>query len=315
MCTSVAINRGDFYFGRNMDIEGALGDGVVITPRSFPLCFRREMPSLSHYAMIGSAVMADGYPLYADGMNEKGLAMAGLNFPYNAYYGKTAEKEKAQIAPFEFIPWVLSRCANVREAKVLLQDAEIVSEPFSDAFPMTPLHWHIADGTGSLTVEPMKDGLRVYENPVGVLTNNPPFPRQLDQLGKYGNLSNICERGRTEDSAFSFGLGGVGLPGDYSSSSRFVKAAVMRKWMVLDGAEREAVCGFFSLLGSVAPPRGCVLNEAGRPHFTVYACCMNAARSAYYKRCAKDGKIRKFELTQSLCDGTVPLAPIAEENF
>ena len=86
MCTSIALTTKDTYTGRNLDLEYAFGEKVVITPRQFPLQFHK-MPALeTHQAIIGMASVAEGYPLYAEGVNESGVYMAGLNFPGNAHY-------------------------------------------------------------------------------------------------------------------------------------------------------------------------------------------------------------------------------------
>lgn len=282
MCTTVAMTMDRFFFGRNMDLEGSFGERVVITPRNYPFRFRRTEPSFSHYAMMGMAAVVDGYPLYADAVNEKGLCAAGLNFPYNAYYPKWGNGVKTEISPFELIPWVLGKCASVSEARELLVQTALVDEPFSAELPLTPLHWHIADQVGAIVVEPMGDGVRIYDDPVGVLTNNPPFPFQEERLKGYADLNNRSSvMPLAEPSFFSLGLGGLGLPGDYSSASRFVRAAYLKQYLRAEG-ECEGVAAAFSLLGAVAPPPGCVLDEEERAHYTVYSCCIDAQKGKYY---------------------------------
>ena len=144
MCTSVAMNIGGFYFGRNMDLEGSFGECVVMVPRHFPFSFRKMPEENCHYALIGMAAVSSGYPLFADAMNENGLCMAGLNFPGNAVYQQGEEEAQNCVTPFELIPWVLGRCATVNQAERLLSKTRLVAIPFSDAVPLTPLHWHLA---------------------------------------------------------------------------------------------------------------------------------------------------------------------------
>ena len=283
MCTTVALMLDGFFFGRNMDLEGSFGERVVITPRNYPFCFRRTEPSFSHYAIMGTAAVVDGYPLYADALNEKGLCAAGLNFPYNAYYPKWGNGVKTEISPFELIPWVLGQCATVAEARALLVQTAVVDEPFSPDLPLTPLHWHFADQSGAIVVEPMGDGLKIYDDPQGVLTNNPTFPLQLEQLKRYSNLDNHSSvMPLVEPSFFSLGLGGVGIPGDYSSAARYARAAYLKKYLQAGRESAAQVTAVFSLLGAVAPPPGCVLDEEGRPHYTTYSCCMDAKNGKYY---------------------------------
>ena len=103
MCTALTLKTKDFYFGRTLDIERSYHELVTVTPRNFPFRFREEPTNETHYALIGMAAVFDNQPLYYDAVNEKGLAMAGLNFPYNAYYSKNVSDKKRNIAPFEFI--------------------------------------------------------------------------------------------------------------------------------------------------------------------------------------------------------------------
>lgn len=188
MCTAATYKTKCFYFGRNLDYERGFGEQVVITPRLFPLPMR-HLPDLTrHYAMIGMASVQDGYPLYYDAVNEKGLCMAGLNFVRSAVYGPCAAG-KANVAQFELIPWLLGRCATAAEARDLLVESRITDDAFLPGLPPARLHWLLADREQCFAVEQTAEGLRVYEDPAGVLTNEPPFPMQLFRLNDYAQLS------------------------------------------------------------------------------------------------------------------------------
>mgnify|MGYP003293685453 CR=1 FL=1 len=178
MCTAITYKTKDHYFGRTLDLEYTYEEQVTVTPRNYVFSFRMKDAVKSHYAIIGMATVADNYPLYYEAVNECGLSMAGLNFPGNAHYFPT-EEEKDNIAPFELIPWILSQCKTVAEARVLLKRMNLYEINFSEEFPLSPLHWMIADKEGAITVESMADGLHIYENPVKVLANNPVFPYHL----------------------------------------------------------------------------------------------------------------------------------------
>ena len=226
MCTAITFKRNNFYFGRTLDLERSYGDEVVISPRNFPLHFR-ESPALDHhYAMIGMAHVSRGYPLYYDAVNEAGLCMAGLNFPGFAHYNPSAEG-KENVASFELIPWILARCGSVKEVRLKLRNLQLTDISFSEALQTTQLHWIIADQTECVTLEPLEDGIRIHENPVGVLTNNPPFDDQLFQLRNFMHLSaNPPHNHFSPDidlKPYSRGMGAMGLPGDLSSQSRFVR--------------------------------------------------------------------------------------------
>ena len=174
MCTAVSFRPKDHYFGRNLDLELSLGEQVIVTPRNYVFDFRCVPPIRQHYAMIGVGILRKNYPLYYDGVNEKGLAMAGLNFPGYARYRPPRERMD-NIAPFELIPWILGECADVHEAVGKMRYLNLVKIPFDAELTLAPLHWMISDQERSVVVEPLKEGLRIYENPANVLTNNPPF--------------------------------------------------------------------------------------------------------------------------------------------
>lgn len=178
MCTAATYKTTDFYFGRTLDYEFSYGDEVAVLPRNYALTFRHMGVLKAHYAIIGMAYVVGDYPLYYDGINEKGLGMAGLNFVGNAVYQKI-EEGRENIAQFEFIPWILAQCASVCEAREKLEKMNLVGTQFSEQLPAAQLHWMIADKKECIVVECMADGLHIYDNPAGVLTNNPPFPQQM----------------------------------------------------------------------------------------------------------------------------------------
>ena len=304
MCTALSCTTRGHYFGRNLDLEYSLGEAVVIAPRRFPLPFRRMGTADTHYAMIGVACIQDGYPLYYDAVNEHGLCAAGLNFPENAYYPPEA-KGKDNISPFELIPWLLGRCKTAAEARAQLERIHLAAIPFSDALPLSPLHWMISDKTQSITVEPMRDGLHVIDNPVGVLTNNPPFDWHMTYLTHFMALSpvspeNTCFAG-VPFRPYSRGMGALSLPGDLSSASRFVRAAYMKAVSLCGESEEESVAQFFHLLGSVAHVRGSVLVE-GRPEITLYTSCCCADSGRYYYTTYENSRITCVALhAENLC--------------
>ena len=168
MCTAVTFHTSDHYFGRNLDLEYSYHETVTITPRNYSLQFRNGTVLKTHYAMIGMAMVADNYPLYYDATNEKGLSMAGLNFPGNAVF-HPAKAQADNIAPFEFIPWILGQCTTIQEAEIFLKRINLTDIPFSREYPCTPLHWIIADKTSAITVESTVDGLHIMENPAAIL--------------------------------------------------------------------------------------------------------------------------------------------------
>ena len=286
MCTAATYKTKDFYFGRTLDYEFSYGNEIAITPRNYPFHFRHSDKVLnSHYAIIGMAHVADDYPLYYDAINEKGLGMAGLNFVGNAVYAEPVSG-KENVAQFEFIPWILSQCATLEEARQKLSTMNLTNTQFSKNFPCAQLHWILADASGCIVIESMKDGLHIYDNPVGVLTNNPPFPQQMFQLNNYQSLSprqpeNTFAPG-LELQSYSRGMGALGLPGDLSSSSRFVRVSYVKMNSRCNGDELSSVSQFFHILGSVDQQRGCCEVADGKFEITLYTSCCNTNKGIYY---------------------------------
>lgn len=188
MCTAISYKAKDFYFGRTLDYESSYGEEVVITPRHYQFSYAHMGECTTHYAMRGMAHVAEEYPLYYEAVNEKGLGMAGLNFVGNACYGEYEENAK-NVATYEFIPWVLGACESVEQVRDYLIGLNLIGETFAGKYPASSLHWLIADEKQSITVEMVEEGLRIYDNPVGVITNNPPFDKQMFLLNNYMQLS------------------------------------------------------------------------------------------------------------------------------
>lgn len=306
MCTAAIYQTKDRYFGRSLDYDFSYQETVTIMPRNFPLHFRKAPAGKNRYAMIGMAFVLEGYPLYYDAINEKGLGMAGLNFPEHADY-KPYQEGLYNVAPFEFIPWILSQCADLQEVRALLSRLNLVQIPFSEKMPLSPLHWIISDGVRSLTVESVKEGLKIYDNPVGILTNNPPFDMQMYFLNNYMALSADPPADLFSKDlklhAYSRGMGALGLPGDLSSASRFVKAAFTKMNSVSGDSESESISQFFHILGSVTQQRGCVHMGDGKYEITIYTSCCNLDKGIYYYTTYENSQITGVNLHHEDLDG------------
>ena len=307
MCTAVTYQTRDFYFGRTLDYEFSYGDEVTINPRGYTFAFRHAGRLASHYAIIGMAHVAQDYPLYYDAMNEKGLCMAGLNFVGNAAYANVIPGRE-NVAQFELIPYLLGQCTSVAEARDRLARLQLVGTPFSAQLPAAQLHWLLADQHQAVVIESMADGLHIYDNPVGVLTNNPPFPQQLFQLNNYMSLSPRQPENRFAPQLplvpYSRGMGALGLPGDLSSASRFVRVAFTRMNAVSGDSETESVSQFFHILGSVEQQRGCCEVRDGQYEITLYTSCCNAARGIYYYTTYENRQITAVDMHRENLNGS-----------
>lgn len=300
MCTAIAYKTNDLYFGRTLDYERSFGECVVVTPGRYRFDFRYAGADDRHYAIVGMAHVADGFPLYYDAANERGLCAAGLNFVGNAVYAKEPSGDgRTAVAVFEFIPWLLSSCTSVAQARRAIGAITLVGADFSEKYPCAQLHWLIADRDESIVVEPTADGLKIHDNPIGVLTNNPPFETQMFMLNNYAGLSAYGQENRFSDRLipdfYSRGMGAIGLPGDLSSASRFVRAAFTKLNSVCDGSEEESVSQFFHILGSVGQTRGCVRLRDGC-EITIYTSCISAAKGIYYYTTYKNSSINAVDM-------------------
>lgn len=306
MCTAVSYKTKDHYFGRTLDLEYSYHETVTVTPRNFPFAFRKMGEMKTHYAMIGMAYVAEDYPLYYEAVNECGLGMAGLNFPGNACYYEESEG-KDNVSPFEFIPWILSQCSSVAEAKEKLSRINLVRINFSESLPLSTLHWIIADRECSVVVETMKDGMKIYDDPVGVMTNNPPFDYQMFNLNNYMALSKdqpaVTFADGLELDRYSRGMGALGLPGDLSSMSRFVRASFVKMNALSGDSENESVSQFFHILGSVEQQRGCVRMPDGRYELTIYTCCCNTDKGIYYYTTYENHQITAVDMHREDLNG------------
>ena len=306
MCTAATYKTKDFYFGRNLDYEFSYGEEITVVPRKFRFEFTNGSAADDHYAMVGMAHIEDGYPLFYDALNEKGLCMAGLNFVGNACYSKPADGCD-NAATFELIPRILACCTTVDEAQTLIESINITDVPFSPALPPASLHWIIADRDRTIVAEAVKDGLHIYDNPAGVLTNNPPFNEQMQRLNDYMHLTP-----RDPENLFSKalplhiygrGMGALGLPGDLSSPSRFVRAAFVRANSVSGDSENESISQFFHILGSVDQQRGCC-TVGEKFEYTIYTSCCNADKGIYYYTTYENHQISAVDMNREDLDGT-----------
>ncbi len=310
MCTAVSFKTKDHYFGRTLDNEFSYEETVTVCPRNYPFSFRK-MPKMSnHYGIIGMAYVLNNYPLFYEGTNEKGLSMAGLKFPGNAFYGKETEG-KDNLASFELIPWILGQCETVEQAGKLFENINITDTAFSKALPPSPLHWIISDRDSSITVEAVreehKSKVNIYHNPVGVLANNPPFPQQMFSLNNYRHLSV-----RAKETTFgpnlnleeySLGLGALGLPGDVSSNSRFIRAAFTKLNSVTGDSEAESVRQFFHIMGTVEQVRGVVEIAPDKYETTIYTSCCNTDKGIYYYTTYDNPSITGVDMHKENLDG------------
>ena len=306
MCTAINETRGRHLFGRTLDLEYSYNEKVVITPRKYEREFIHEDARRTRFAIIGCAAMFEGMALYYDGANETGLCAAALNFPnFCEYHAKKSDKHN--VASFELIPFILGECKNVSEAVYLLEKTNITPDAFSDKLSATPLHWMFADESRAVTLESTTDGIKIHENPFGVMTNAPDFRYHVTHLSDHMDLSprpaqnNLCPS--CEIKNYSRGSGAIGLPGDYSSASRFVKAVYVKEHTEGSNTKDGSIERFFHMMDSVSVPSGCVITDEGKNVRTVYTSCIDTAAKVYYFTTYDDRRIRAVSLRECAAAG------------
>lgn len=309
MCLALSMRTRDHYFGRNLDFDKGYGQQVVISPRHLPFEFFHAGATDSHPAIIGTAALVNGHPLYFEGANEDGLCMAGLLFSGSSVYNPVME-DRVNVASHELIPWVLTQCSDTSEFLSLVDDLNITNEAFSPQLPPSPMHWMVSDEKRDLVVEQVHEGLRIHDNPTGVLTNNPPFEYQMMNLNNYMGLGPANPENRFSKRlnmwAYSRGMGGLGLPGDLSSQSRFVKAAFTSMNSVCGGSEEESVTQFMHVLKSTEQQRGCVRVGDGY-EVTLYSSCIDASRGRFYFTTYGNSRISVVDMNREDLDSDSPI--------
>ncbi len=307
MCTAISCLCQGHFFGRNLDLDRCYGESVTVMPRGFSFPYRLSQPQQGPYAMVGMAHVHAGCPLYYDAVNERGLCMAGLRFPQHGLGCAPQEEGKTPLAPYELIPYLLSRCANASQAVEALEGIRLEALPVSQDLPLVPLHWMVCDEERCLVIEPEGQGLVVLENPVGVLTNEPDLSCQLAHLDRYLSLEAAAPENRFAPTlplrSRSLGTGAVGLPGDWSSESRFVRAAFTRWNAVPPEGDGGGLANAFHILCSVCQPRGCARTAEGLYEQTVYTCVCDTRRGVYYYTTYENAQLCAVDLHREDLNG------------
>ena len=303
MCTSVRFtdDKGNMFFGRNLDWSEGYGQKVVVTPKGYKYHSAFLGDLQPKYAVIGMGIIQDNVPLYFDCGNDAGLAIAGLNFPGYAQYEKNPVTGRTNIAAYEFPLWVAMNFSSVDEVMQALANVAIVAKSINDQYPVSMLHWMIGDGQKSIVVEYTAAGLQVFQNDVDVLTNQPGYKWHKENLRNYMNLSSPqpekVEWGNAGLTAFGSGSLMRGLPGDYYSPSRFVRVAYFNTHYPEKTSEEENVSRLFHTLAGVAMIDGAAAMADGNFEKTIYTGGYSAATQTYYWNTYEDPAIQKAALS------------------
>ncbi|MBF0580255.1 choloylglycine hydrolase family protein [Erysipelotrichaceae bacterium RD49] len=287
MCTGILYRNGKYsFFGRNLDLQYQLASNPTVCPRNYVLKYHHlgEMPH--HSAIVGMAITGYGYPLFFEGINEYGVGAASLNFPNYGQYNTELEEGKKNVTSFELIPYLLCTCKNLEDVKKELADINLVADDFNEKVKSVPLHWIVADRTGSVIVERTATGLHVYDNELNVLTNAPDYPAQTVNLANYLNLTPGYPHNRMiphlNVPVYSSGMGSDGLPGGLDSMSRFVRVAFMMNNSKAEESEEATLNQFFRIMQTVEQINGVNEEKGNLYEITNYTAGANLDTMDYY---------------------------------
>ena len=319
MCTGIRFtdSAGAMYFGRNLDWTQGYGEQVVVTPPAakVPAAFARPDDPEQGHTVIGMGIVVAGIPLYFDCGNDAGLAVAGLNFPQSAHYAAEPQAGAVNVAAYEFPYWIARTFASIDEVRQAMANVTVVAKPVTEQLPVANLHWIVGDATGSIVIECMADGARVWEDDVDVLTNEPDFGWHRQNLRNYLMLTDTLPAHATWDAAeltpFGSGVGVQGLPGDYGGPARFVRAAFVNSHYPEQTGEQANVTRLFRTLGAAAVPDGVALMADGAFEKTLYTSCFSASTLTYYHATYDDPAIRAYPLAACDLAGTAPIIATA----
>ena len=267
MCCAISLNlNNNPFFIRTLDLDYSFGKRLIISPREISLSFKLRGEYAMKYAFWGIGDILSDFPLLAEGVNEEGLSIGGLHFPTMIGYKKRGSKKG--LAPFEIIPFLLGNFKTATEACNFLSHIDIVDISFNEEIKNTPLHFHIADKENVFAVEIINKKVEVEKNPFRVLTNSPPFSYHKYNMARYLHLSENEPKEKDDALLYSNGLSATGLPGDFSSPSRFIRAAWLRATSRCEyGMERYSA---LQLGEALSIPTGSVIKRDNRLHFTRY---------------------------------------------
>lgn len=323
MCTSVTFlsETGDNFLARTMDFGFELKGRPVVMPR------HQTVPSdvdgfeySMKYGFVGAGRALGNYIL-VDGVNEKGVSAAALYFSDEAKFADKPQTGKVNVAPHEVLNWILGNAESCSSLAKLIDQLNIVAVPVKGLGinGPVPLHWIITDRSGdSYVLEVMADGVHYMKNPVGVMTNSPDFGWHLKNLSNYTELQPTPHPARSFDgyqvSSFGPGSGALGMPGDYTSVSRFVRTVYMREYTDQTSTD-QTVTELSHVLNAVEIPKGVKIKQDGSEDYTQYRGYMDTQNLIYYMQPYHDQTMYQVTLTEELMNRPKPTEfPLADQQ-
>lgn len=307
MCTALTVTtaHNDILFGRTMDFSHPLKPSIIHIPKGY----RWNNLLDTHVITAKYDIMGIGQNInpitFADGVNEKGFAIAALYFPGFAHFDKNNEIDAKQptFAATEIVKLMLNLCADVEQASKLFKRIRIVGVKDAITNTIAPLHWIMTDKSGRCkVVEKTIDGLHICNDAIGVLSNSPNFNWHNENLRNYMNLSprQTYETNWVDIGLTPFGQGGgtFGLPGDFTPPSRFVRAAFLKTHTLFPADINQAVNTCFHVASNISIPKGVVITERDSYDYTQYTCFIDLNTCDYYYNTYDNIQIKKISMPE-----------------
>lgn len=311
-CTGMKLTAkdGSIVHGRTLEFGIQVDISTAVIPRGYS--FKGTTPNgsglayTSKYGAVGAIAFGD--PALMDGMNEKGLAVGTFYFPTFASYSKiTPENQSRALSPVEFSNWILTQFATVDEVKAALKDVVIAPTVTKAWGPdPAPFHYIVYDKSGNcLVIEPLDGTLVASDNRLGVFTNSPTFDWHMTNLRNFLNLTPFNAKPVTINGVllqpFGQGSGMVGMPGDFTPPSRFVRAAIFSGTATPSENAHEAIFQLFHILNQFDIPVGTTKEKVGDVIYsdeTQITCARDPQSLKYYFRSYNNQTIKVVDLNQ-----------------
>lgn len=307
LCTDMTIlsKNKNTFFGRTMDFSYELDPEIYVSPRDYRWDTGiNDLTINNKYKFIGIGQNI-GKITFTDGTNELGLAGAVLFFPGYANYSnyENSNANRISIASIDIINYILGNCSDVQDVIKTLNNINIIGVEDSVTNSVAPLHWIFVDKKGKcITVEKTANGLQIFDNQLKVLANSPNFEWHMTNLRNYINISPFQQEsiswGDITFTPFGQGTGTFGLPGDYTSPSRFVRTAYLKSFTAAPTTDEEAVNTCFNIIKGVTIPKGAVVTKRGTNDYTQYTAFMNINSGDYYFNTYFNNQITKVSINQ-----------------
>lgn len=311
-CTGIKLiaNDGSLVHGRTLEFGVIIDISIAVIPKGY--AFQGTTPygkGLSYKSKYGAVgCMCFDYPALLDGLNEKGLAVGTFYFPTFASYAEiTPTNQSRALSPVEFPNWILTQFATVEEVKAALLGVVIAPTPTKGwGSAPAPFHYIVFDKTGNcLVIEPLNGKLFTYENKLGTFTNSPTFDWHMTHLRNFLNLTPYNAKPMKLNGIslepLGEGTGLVGLPGDFTPPSRFIRAALFSANAVPSANANDAIFQLFHILNQFDIPLGSVKSVNGNTTVneeTQMICARDPQSLKYYFKSYNNQTINVVDLTR-----------------